>query len=94
MSDDQDPGRYADAAWVASLGPELTGQIGRPPTPEEHALWMRAASKAQHELVRRKLKYLRSRLRSHLIDYLELRQSLGYVEGVAIPRWLMAAGSG
>ena len=91
------PERYADQAWVVGMertNPSLVGLIGRPPTRGERREWERLSQKNREELVLRKVRYLKSGLKSHMLRYLELRRDCGYIEGVPVPRWLMNAGKG
>ena len=85
----------ATVAWVQSLesrNPELVGQIGRPPTRSEKRAWLRNCAKHRRALIFKKYKYLKSRLQVDMLDYLEFRRSLGYIEGVIVPEWLMMVG--
>jgi hypothetical protein len=86
--------KKATEKWVKGLDPELTGNIGRLPTEEERKAWAEASENNKMGLMAAKIRYLRSKLESHMLAYLELRQSCGYIEGVAVPNWLFRAGSG
>jgi hypothetical protein len=77
--------------WLIRTKPGLVGQIGRPPTRVEIRAWIRNSEKNKMRVIEAKLKYHSTGFKADMIKYLELRQSLGYIEGVPVPAWLLHA---
>lgn len=85
----------ATPEWLERLkkeSPELLGLLHRDPTEDEIRLWLEQAEENRNDLILFKLRYHRSGLRKHMLQYLELRMSCGYIEKVPIPGWLLLAG--
>lgn len=95
MIDSDDLDLPATDDWVLTLSvmrPRLLGNTGKAPTRKESRSWDRLSRKHKSELIRLKMSYLEKKTRRAMLGYLRFRSSLGYIEGVTIPKWLMWAG--